>query len=1020
MKGDFTRRTFRSDNHYRAVLLQQGRVQLDADWNEQVDIEAYLDQAGTADIVGPHGGPLHGAGMAITDAGGGIPAGTAGADLRVGAGHYYVDGVLCENDEPVPLGAQPDLPGVALPGADGRYAAYLDVWCEHVTALERPELREVALGGPDTATRERTIWQLRLVPVAPKTDCADVAPPWLPPGAESTAALRARAQAPVASPSPCVIPTTAGYRRLENQLYRVEVFDDGTAGRPTYVWSRDNGSVVVGFVAFDPVAGTVTIDAPGRDERLGFAKNDWIEVVDVARVRRGEHGFLGRLDDADGTRLTVAEWAGGAVPAGLGEAAVVRRWDSPGAVEVLAGWVDLEDGVQVEFRAGGAFHTGDYWLIPARTANLQGGQVDPDLAGDVEWPRGPAGPLFVPRAGVEHRFAAVALLDLLAGNWTLASDCRRLFPPLTELTDVEYAGGDGQEAMPGDPLPQPLEVSVSNGTAPVPGATVRFTAADADGRLAPAAAGLPASTVSSVDVPTDAGGVARCFWRLAPDVARPSQRLTARLLGPGATPTGAPVDFAGRLSIADQVWLDAGKCEALKGVRTVQDAVDRLIAARSVVAVGGDGQDGPPGAALPLPAEVLVRTDCGPVVKAGVRFTASSAGVVAGDPAGLGSGASTVDLLTGADGVARCFWRLGPGDPVQALTAQLLDEGVPVEQPTRVAFTANAANPGGVVPGMHVTAVVMSDGKTRVLNDSFVSAGDLVGGIAVLLDRQPLEKLVNGKPVLTLTLDVPFPFSAADQELWGNPVVGTQPLTLAATVAAGNQAITWVPTAPCRALLTDRLFPLMQQLKRGDRVLCHLTLNGRAVADSNGDEGLVVNGLALARLRADGGTDLALPTVDDVHGADFTMWFWLVARISTLVIVPSRTGMLRLKTARDAVAAVLPREELAARLPREVAVAPGVADLDAARRAADRAFRDRPERRLALVVDKRAAPAVTVLRGALRQLDVELDATTAADPAAAVRGRIEAGSPVDGVLTIDDDGAAAVTGLDGFGEAIPL
>ncbi|MGH2475880.1 MAG: DUF6519 domain-containing protein, partial [Candidatus Limnocylindrales bacterium] len=531
MKGDFTRRTFRGRHHYRGVLLQQGRVQIDADWNEQVDIQTQLDQVVTRDTIGTHGGPLYDAGMAIVCANGDIAEGCAGTELRISPGRYYVDGILCENEDPVPLDAQPDLPGVALPAVDGRYVAYLDVWSEHVTAVERPALREVALGGPDTATRVRTIWQMRLVPVGGETTCAEVAPPWAPPDSVSTGRLRARAQAPEGGPDPCVIPTAAGYRRLENQLYRVEIHDDSDAeGGATYVWSRDNGSVVARLVA---IAGnTLTIDAPGRDERLGFGKDQWVEVVDVDRVRRGEHGYLGRLDDATGTELSVAEWRSDVAPtdADLGEPTVVRRWDSPtGAVTVAGGWIDLEDGVQIQFEPGGVFRTGDFWLIPARTANLEGGQIDPDLTGDVEWPRDSDNkPVYQAREGIEHRFAPVALLDLAEGGWTLASDCRRLFLPLTELTEVGYAGGDGQEAMPGDPLPQPLEVSVANRTVPVPGAGIRFTAADADGRLAATAVDLAASALSTIDVPTGPDGVARCFWRPAADVARRSQRVSAR------------------------------------------------------------------------------------------------------------------------------------------------------------------------------------------------------------------------------------------------------------------------------------------------------------------------------------------------------------------------------------------------------------------------------------------------------------------------------------------------------------
>ncbi|MGH3991222.1 MAG: DUF6519 domain-containing protein, partial [Pseudonocardiaceae bacterium] len=105
MKGDFTRRTFRGRHHYRGVLLQQGRVQIDADWNEQVDIQTQLDQVVTRDTIGTHGGPLYDAGMAIVCANGDIAEGCAGTELRISPGRYYVDGILCENEDPVPLDA---------------------------------------------------------------------------------------------------------------------------------------------------------------------------------------------------------------------------------------------------------------------------------------------------------------------------------------------------------------------------------------------------------------------------------------------------------------------------------------------------------------------------------------------------------------------------------------------------------------------------------------------------------------------------------------------------------------------------------------------------------------------------------------------------------------------------------------------------------------------------------------------------------------------------------------------------
>ena len=142
---------------------------LDADWNEQQDITATRVETGTLDLIGRCGGPANGKGFEIQVQGGGR--------IAIGKGHYYVDGILCENDAgvgPNPnfiwLSEQPDLqpnPYVLKPDttpfvragtpSPGFYLAFLDVWQRHITALEDPEIREKALGGPDTATRNRTV-----------------------------------------------------------------------------------------------------------------------------------------------------------------------------------------------------------------------------------------------------------------------------------------------------------------------------------------------------------------------------------------------------------------------------------------------------------------------------------------------------------------------------------------------------------------------------------------------------------------------------------------------------------------------------------------------------------------------------------------------------------------------------------------------------------------------------------------------------------------------------------------------
>jgi Family of unknown function (DUF6519) len=55
MKGDFSRLMFSRKKHYVKVNMQQGGVQLDADWIEQNDIHNYRDRISLREIIGEHG-----------------------------------------------------------------------------------------------------------------------------------------------------------------------------------------------------------------------------------------------------------------------------------------------------------------------------------------------------------------------------------------------------------------------------------------------------------------------------------------------------------------------------------------------------------------------------------------------------------------------------------------------------------------------------------------------------------------------------------------------------------------------------------------------------------------------------------------------------------------------------------------------------------------------------------------------------------------------------------------------------
>ncbi len=106
MKADLSRATFDQARHYRSVRMQQGRVQMDADFNEQQDILNRRIEIETRDSLGPVAVPLDNPGFALTP---------NGSDLNISAGRLYVDGLLCENPAPTTVANQPDLPDTASP-----------------------------------------------------------------------------------------------------------------------------------------------------------------------------------------------------------------------------------------------------------------------------------------------------------------------------------------------------------------------------------------------------------------------------------------------------------------------------------------------------------------------------------------------------------------------------------------------------------------------------------------------------------------------------------------------------------------------------------------------------------------------------------------------------------------------------------------------------------------------------------------------------------------------------------------
>ncbi|MCA9624589.1 MAG: hypothetical protein KC731_36445, partial [Myxococcales bacterium] len=170
--GDISRRLDQRAKRYDRVVLQQGRLLTDDDFNASDELAAERARGAQVAIVGASGSPD--TGFAIDD-----PRITGGEiDFALKAGHMFVGGHLLSLSEDATYAAQPDWlrqpPAErAAPTTLRHDFAYLDVSEQGVAAVEDEELREVALGGPDTTSRVRLMWQARLRQNVGATDCHD-------------------------------------------------------------------------------------------------------------------------------------------------------------------------------------------------------------------------------------------------------------------------------------------------------------------------------------------------------------------------------------------------------------------------------------------------------------------------------------------------------------------------------------------------------------------------------------------------------------------------------------------------------------------------------------------------------------------------------------------------------------------------------------------------------------------------------------------------------------------------------
>jgi len=458
MSGDYSRKTFKPHHNYSGVLMQQGRVQLDADWNEQVAIGLRRQRAETVDTIGRTIVP-----METPD---GFRVELNAGELSIFPGRMYVDGLLAENHgsgpaefyavldeergtEPVLYQDQPYFPNAmeveSLP-TSGTHIAYLVAWKREVTYVKQPSLVEPAVG-VDTTARWQTVWQVRVLELGSQPDgdleCSDQVDQWDDLIAPSAGRLTTSIVEPQEDDDVCLVPTEGGYRALENRLYRVEVHNGGELGSATFKWARHNASVESAVLSISGTELTVAQSQWDGDRR--FEIDDWVEIIDDVLELSGEPGEMRRVSDVDYASNTITLDNGLApadfptLPTGatMPERHVrIKRWDQNNEVDPNTGLITLgggpfylEAGIQIEFglsvdaNLSGLFHTGDYWLFYARSADASIETLN------AASPR-----------GIHRHYARLAILNFPDDQ----DDCRPHWPPEFGGNCCTLTVGDGQ------------------------------------------------------------------------------------------------------------------------------------------------------------------------------------------------------------------------------------------------------------------------------------------------------------------------------------------------------------------------------------------------------------------------------------------------------------------------------------------------------------------------------------------------------------------------------------------------
>ena len=182
MASDISRTDDSGRQHYKGVVMQQGRVILDRDFNALQEITEERTDADALDFVGPCGTPDNGFAIDAIIPGSPplwvpppplSPPALHNRDFLISPGTMYVGGQRAVF--PADYGQPPitysyfDQPEWIQPDEPNTDATlefvYLHLLEQEVSAVEDTDLKDVALGGPDTTQRVRLIKRVKRLKV---------------------------------------------------------------------------------------------------------------------------------------------------------------------------------------------------------------------------------------------------------------------------------------------------------------------------------------------------------------------------------------------------------------------------------------------------------------------------------------------------------------------------------------------------------------------------------------------------------------------------------------------------------------------------------------------------------------------------------------------------------------------------------------------------------------------------------------------------------------------------------------